>query len=121
MDFTYDFVRFFAIGLLRAFPLLVFLALWIAGIGLVIGRREGWSRSDALYFSFVTATTLGYGDFRPTRRSTKFLAVTTALIGIIFTGIIVAIALHSATRAFDTTHASTTSSRSVLHLFVSSS
>ena len=120
MDFTYDFVHFFAVGLLRAFPLLAFLALWIAGLGLVIGRREGWSRSDALYFSFVTATTLGYGDFRPARRATKFLAVTIALIGIVFTGIIVAIALHSATRAFETTHASSTLSRSVLHLSVAS-
>ena len=28
-------------------------------------RLEGWSHFDALYFSFITLTTIGYGDFSP--------------------------------------------------------
>jgi len=31
------------------------------GLGLLIGYIEEWSISDALYFTFVTGLTIGYG------------------------------------------------------------
>lgn len=104
MEFTWDFIRIFFIGLFYAAPLLATLALTIVILGHVLGRLEGWSRADALYHAFITATTVGYGDFCPRRKRSRVLAIVIAFVGIIFTGIIVAIALHSASHAFEKTH-----------------
>jgi len=54
--------------------------------------------------SFIAATTIGYGDFHPTRKRSKILAIAIGFVGIVFTGILVAIALHAATHAFQETH-----------------
>ena len=94
----------FAIGLFYAVPLLATLALIIVLLGHVLGRLEGWSNFDALYHAFIAATTLGYGDFHPRGKRSKLLAIAITFVGIIFTGIMVAIALHSATHAFEETH-----------------
>lgn len=104
MEFTLTFIKLFLFGLYLAVPILLALLLFIVLVGQFVGRREGWGRFDALYWSFVTATTLGYGDFRPTRKLTKSLSVSMTLTGIVFTGIIVALALHSATEAFKSHH-----------------
>ena len=69
-------------------------------LGQVVGVRESWSRFDALYWAFITATTVGYGDIRPMARMSKALSVLIALVGMIFTGIMVALAIHAATTAF---------------------
>ena len=100
MEFTLTFIRLFFFGLYLAAPILLSLLFFIVLIGQFVGRREGWPRFDALYWSFVTATTLGYGDFRPSQKLTRALSVLMTLTGIIFTGIIVAVALNSAMEAF---------------------
>ncbi len=100
MEFTLRFVQVFVADLLYASPVLVLLLLLIALIGMSIGRIEGWSRFDALYHAFINATTVGYGDFRPTKRRSKKLAVALAFVGLIFTGMVVAVALHAANDAY---------------------
>jgi hypothetical protein len=45
---------------------------------------------DAIYFSVVTWTTLGYGDLQPQGRC-RFVAATEALAGNIFLGIFIAL------------------------------
>jgi voltage-gated potassium channel len=104
MEFTIEFIRMFSFGLFYAAPLLASLALIIVVLGHILGRLEGWSKFDALYHAFVAATTLGYGDLHPRRKRSKLLAIVITFIGIIFTGILVAIALHSAAHAFKETH-----------------
>ncbi len=99
MDFTLDFIQLFMYGIALTAPLLLFFALLIVVLGQIVGRRENWSRFDALYWSFITATTVGYGDFRPTHRYTRTLSILIALLGIMFTGIIVAITINTATLA----------------------
>ena len=42
---------------------------------------------DALYLSAVTVTTLGYGDFVPTSRLTKFLTGLQAVSGVVLMGL----------------------------------
>jgi voltage-gated potassium channel len=42
------------------------------------------------YWSFITALTIGYGDIRPDKKSTRILSVIIGMLGIMFTGIIVA-------------------------------
>jgi voltage-gated potassium channel len=100
MDFTFHFLRVFASDLFYAGPILIFLLFLIVLIGIRIGRLEGWPLSDALYHAFINATTVGYGDFRPRARRSKLLAVVLAFVGLIFTGMIVAIAIHAAENAF---------------------
>ena len=43
-------------------------------LGLLIGFVEGWSFGDALYFTFVTGLTIGYGDIVPRQALTRALA-----------------------------------------------
>jgi len=104
MEFTFEFIRMFSIGLYYAAPLLATLALLIVVLGHFLGRLEGWSKFDALYHAFITATTVGYGDFHPSRKRSKVLAIVITFVGIVFTGILVAIALHAASHAFEETH-----------------
>jgi voltage-gated potassium channel len=81
--------------LVHAAPLLAFFIVLIVFIGFLIGKIEGWSKWDSLYHAFINATTVGYGDFRPARKSSRMLAVVLAFVGIVFAGIVVAIALHA--------------------------
>ncbi len=104
MDFTIQFVLILGTALFQAIPLLSFLILLIIVLGLWIGKTEGWSRSDSIYFAFITATTVGYGDFRPQHTSGKYKAILIALVGLIMTGIIVAIGVKAAEVAFKTLH-----------------
>jgi voltage-gated potassium channel len=107
MGVTFNFIQIFSIALFYVAPLLISLMLIIVILGHIVGRLEGWSKSDSLYYSFITATTVGYGDFRPSKKMAKFLAVIIAFIGLVFTGIVVAVAIHSATHAFKTTDIAT--------------
>ena len=100
MTFTLEFIRLFGLGLLLAAPLLLFLIIIIAAIGLMVGRREGWSRTDSLYYAFITASTVGYGDFHPLHKVFKFWAIGIALLGLILTGLVVAMGVQAATAAF---------------------
>jgi len=101
MDFTFSFLKTFLYGLYYTAPLLLLIMLTTICLGQIVGHIESWKRFDALYWSFITATTVGYGDIRPTYRTSKVLSVLIALTGLVFTGIIVAIAVRSATYAFN--------------------
>lgn len=54
---------------------------------------------DAVYFSSVTITTLGYGDFTPIKETGKILVSVETITGLIFIVLVVAIFLtwHQAT------------------------
>ncbi len=49
---------------------------------LVFHHLEGWSYVDALYFSVVTLTTVGFGDFSPATTYGKLFAIVYIFIGI---------------------------------------
>src|ERR1700738_5655566 len=60
--------RFFvALGhaILVTWPILsIILAIQVV-LGLLVGIVEGWSVGDAVYFTFVTGLSIGYGDIVP--------------------------------------------------------
>ncbi|MEN8199134.1 MAG: potassium channel family protein [Thermodesulfobacteriota bacterium] len=101
IQFTFNFLKTFCHGLVLAAPLLLFFLIMIVLLGQLAGRKESWSRFDSLYWSFITATTVGYGDIRPLERSSRILSIIIAFFGLILTGIIVALALHAATITFE--------------------
>jgi uncharacterized membrane protein len=79
----------------------VLLALFalILGIAVVIRHLEKMPFGESLYFSFITGLTIGYGDIVVKTPFARLLAVLLGLIGIIFTGIMVAAALRAVERS----------------------
>ena len=98
---TLMFLKHVATGVWLTLPLLLSLATLIALLGQVVGKMEGWPHFDSFYWSFVTATTVGYGDIRPITRGSRTIAILIAILGLVFTGIIIAVAVHAATLALD--------------------
>jgi voltage-gated potassium channel len=101
MQFTVSFVKLFFAGIYLISPILLFLVGVILILGQIVGRHESWKPFDAAYWSFITATTVGYGDMRPVSRSSRILSVFIAMTGLILSGIVVAIALNAATISFN--------------------
>jgi hypothetical protein len=66
-------------------------------LGQIAGKKERWTVFDGFYWSFVTATTMGYGDLRPMNRTSPILAILIAIMGLTFTGIIIAVAVFATT------------------------
>jgi hypothetical protein len=97
MRFSIDFLKAFLLLLRHFLPIWGAIVILISLIGLIIAQlEEGLSVSEALYFAWVTGTTVGYGDIVPTLGITRVLAILVAILGIVLTGIIVTMAIEAA-------------------------
>ena len=76
-------------------PILWGIILVMVIIGLLIGYIEGWKISDALYFTFVTGLTIGYGDLTPRHIVSRCLAVVIGFSGIVLTGLVAAVSVRA--------------------------
>jgi ion channel len=76
-------------------PILSGVLFAMVGPGLLIGYIEGWHIDDALYFTFVTGLTIGYGDLTPRHVVSRLLAVVIGLAGIVLTGLVAAISVEA--------------------------
>ena len=70
------------------------LAIQVA-LGLLIGFVEGWSVGDAVYFTFVTGLTIGYGDIVPQQPLARVLAIGIGICGLFLTGLTTGIAVYA--------------------------
>jgi voltage-gated potassium channel len=68
--------------------LLVVLLTLLGGATYFYWSIEGWSVIDALYFSVMTMSTIGYGDFTPT---TTFSKIFTIIFAVLSIGVFVAV------------------------------
>jgi hypothetical protein len=91
--------RIFFVELFRllpvVWPMLSGVVFAMLGPGLLIGHIEKWRIEDALYFTFVTGLTIGYGDLTPRHVMSRVLAVVIGLAGIVLTGLIAAVSVEA--------------------------
>jgi hypothetical protein len=76
-------------------PVLSGVLVAMVGPGLLIGHIEGWQIGDALYFTFVTGLTIGYGDLTPRHGTARCLAVVIGFTGIVLTGLVAAVTVKA--------------------------
>lgn len=76
-------------------PIFSAILVTMAGSGVVIGRIEDWRLDEALYFTFVTGLTIGYGDLTPKHLSARLLALVIGCCGIVLTGLVAAVSVQA--------------------------
>ncbi len=96
-SFTYHF--FHAIWHVRT-VILVLIALIMAGAAAVT-LVEKMPFADTLYFAFVTGLTIGYGDIVMHTPVGRLIALLIGLVGILFTGLLVAVLVHAVRESFE--------------------
>lgn len=103
-QFRQKFVRTF-LELLRAtFPIWGVLVLFIALLGLVFSLIEKIRIFEGIYHAFITALTIGYGDITAQTRLGMIISVLIGIIGMVTTGIIVALAFQAVKIAYESNY-----------------
>jgi voltage-gated potassium channel len=90
-----EFIRCFARYALHIREVIATLILLIVLGGFVVSRVESIKLGTAIYFAFITALSVGYGDITPTTTSGKLVSVVIGLLGMLFVGLTVAIATRA--------------------------
>ena len=82
-------------GLRVVWPVLSGLLFLIVVLGGLVGWLERWSVQESLYFAFVTALTIGYGDFSPTTLLGRVVSMVIGLCGLLLTALMAAMAVKA--------------------------
>jgi voltage-gated potassium channel len=90
-----EYVHAFAYYALHIRELIVSLLLLIVLGGCAFSKIEGIKLGEAIYFAFITALTIGYGDITPETTMGRILSVAIGFVGMLFVGITVAIATRA--------------------------
>lgn len=88
-------------GLHIVWPILSAILVVMLALGAVIGRLEGWSLVETIYFTFVTGLTIGYGDLVPKLLLTRILTIGLGFCGLLLTALLAAIAVRALTGVMD--------------------
>jgi voltage-gated potassium channel len=95
---TLWYLRAILVGLLVLFVLLA-VAMYYLGDPVETVKRTPSPIGETLYFCAITAMTIGYGDVVPTSTFGRIDAILLGLIGMVFTGLIVAAAVRGVQEA----------------------
>ena len=76
-------------------PILSGILAVMIGCGLAVWRIEDWRLDEALYFTFVTGLTIGYGDFTPKHLSARLLALLIGFAGVLLIGVVTAVTVQA--------------------------
>jgi uncharacterized membrane protein len=71
--------------------------------GISIAATEKIPIGDAIYFAFITGLTIGYGDIVAHSVAGRVISIFLGIVGILFTGLIIAVAVHAVQEAWDRT------------------
>ena len=85
----------------KTWPILGGMVVALGGLGLLFAFVERIRVLDALYFTCITAMSIGYGDITPDRMLGKIIAVAIGAIGMLTNGFMVAVALYAARKCLD--------------------
>lgn len=95
---TLWYLRAILAGLLVLFVLLT-LAMYYMGAPVETVKRTPSPMAETVYFCAITALTIGYGDVVPTSTFGRIDAVLLGVVGMVFTGLIVAAAVRGVQEA----------------------
>jgi hypothetical protein len=90
-----SFHRLFFHALVKIRDIFFLLLGWLVVNAAAIAYFEQIPFADALYFSFITGLTIGYGDISPVTHAGRVFAVLTGFVGILMTGLIAAVAVYA--------------------------
>jgi voltage-gated potassium channel len=90
-----SFTRHFFHALSKIQGIVYGLFAWLVVDAAAIAYFEKMPFADGLYFTFVTGLTIGYGDITPVTLAGRVVAILTGLLGILITGLIVAVAVYA--------------------------
>ena len=76
-------------GTLAAFALVIALA------GVLISRFDKLPLGESIYFAFITAFTVGFGDIAPKSKGARVVTIVLSFFGLLLAGIVVAVAVHA--------------------------
>ena len=82
-------------------PILSALLALILAAGVFAGRLEGWSIHESIYFAFISALTIGYGDLAPRLLVARALAIFIGMCGVLVTALVAAVAVKAVAAATD--------------------
>ena len=71
---------------------------------ILIAFIEQLSLGEALYFSFITGLTIGYGDIVATTTAGRLISILLGVTGVLFSGLMVAAAVFATQRAVHEIH-----------------
>jgi voltage-gated potassium channel len=95
---TIWYLRLILLGLLILFAILTIGMFYYGGAVETLNRTPS-PMGETMYFCAITALTIGYGDVVPTTTFGRIDAILLGLIGVIFTGLIVAAAVRGVQEA----------------------
>jgi voltage-gated potassium channel len=72
----------------------------------IISITEARPYGEALYFAFITGLTVGYGDIVATTAIGQVISVLLGLVGLLFTGLVVAMAVRALEHSWADTYGS---------------
>lgn len=94
-----DFIRHFArlLHFVRGVVIALIALVFVLAVALMLA--EGLAFEESLYAAAITALTVGYGDITPKTVTGRFVSVAIGFVGVVFTGLFVAIATRALARA----------------------
>jgi len=78
----------------------IYLAFLLVGAAVIAGV-ENMPLGEAIYFSFITGLTVGYGDIAPITAIGRIVSVLQRFVGILFTGLVVAVIVRAVREAWE--------------------
>ena len=96
-----SFNRYFFQALWKIRVIVFGLFAWFVVAAAAIAYVEKMPFADALYFTFVTGLTIGYGDIVPVTLMGRVIAILTGLLGVLITGLIIAVAVFALRKSME--------------------